>query len=69
MGFELDEDTVRAKYGEGWSKKVAAPPVPPLDTSQQVVDTKAGKPTNFSELNSRDALDHLVDDALGDWQP
>ena len=28
MGFELDEDTVRAKYGEGWSKKAAALPAP-----------------------------------------
>ncbi len=27
MGFELDEDTVRAKYGEGWSKRaVVVPP-------------------------------------------
>ncbi|MCW5650505.1 MAG: DUF935 family protein [Ramlibacter sp.] len=26
MGFELDEDTVRAKYGAGWSKKAAPPP-------------------------------------------
>ncbi len=25
MGFELDEDTVRAKYGEGWSKRVGEP--------------------------------------------
>lgn len=78
MGFELDVDTVRAKYGEGWSKKVATPPVPPVPlvsgTSQQV-DNKAarapanGRPANFSELDPRDALDHLVDGALSDWQP
>ena len=28
MGFELDEDAVRARYGEGWKKK--AQPTPPL---------------------------------------
>ena len=26
MGFELDEDSVRAKYGEGWSKRAVAEP-------------------------------------------
>jgi len=74
MGFELDVDTVRAKYGEGWSKKVA-PPVQPQN-GQQVVDSKVdkpapmnGQPASFAELDPRDALDHLVDDALGDWQP
>lgn len=30
MGFELDVDTVRAKYGEGWSKKAAVLPVAPV---------------------------------------
>ena len=29
MGFELDEDAVRAKYGEGWRKRVAPAPLPP----------------------------------------
>lgn len=47
MGFELDVDTVRAKYGEGWSKKVAAPPEPPVaGTSQQGGDDK---PASFAE--------------------
>ena len=77
MGFELDVDTVRAKYGEGWSKKVAAPPGPPVTgTGLQGGDDKVGKPApetrqpaSFAELDPRDALDHLVDDALGDWQP
>ena len=30
MGFELSEDAVRAKYGEGWSKKKT--PAPPKNT-------------------------------------
>jgi hypothetical protein len=29
MGFELSVDAVRAKYGEGWEKKAAAPVPPP----------------------------------------
>lgn len=28
MGFELDENTVRARYGDGWRKKAAAAPEP-----------------------------------------
>ncbi|MBX9935050.1 MAG: DUF935 domain-containing protein [Burkholderiaceae bacterium] len=33
MGFELDEDTVRAKYGEGWHKKKTPPsPSTPQNT-------------------------------------
>lgn len=28
MGFELDEDAVRAKYGDGWHKKAAPAPLP-----------------------------------------
>ncbi|OJV61462.1 MAG: hypothetical protein BGO35_05990 [Burkholderiales bacterium 64-34] len=37
MGFELDENTIRAKYGEGWSKKKAPtpPPVPPQTTATE----------------------------------
>jgi hypothetical protein len=29
MGFELNLDAVRAKYGEGWEKKAPAPAQPP----------------------------------------
>ena len=32
MGFELDEETARAKYGDGWSKKVPAPDADPKAT-------------------------------------
>ncbi len=70
MGFELDLDTVRAKYGEGWTKKAQ----PPDTTDKAPAPTPAAgqeraKSPNFSEAQSRDALDHLVDDALGDWEP
>lgn len=58
MGFELSEDAVRERYGEGWSKK-AAPPAPPPGaapgalpaTGQPVVDNKlpAGSDPNAEQ--------------------
>jgi phage gp29-like protein len=68
MGFELDVDTVRAKYGEGWSKKAAAEPGGAPSPAPSPGPARDKTP-NFSEVQSRDALDHLVDDALGDWEP
>lgn len=38
MGFELEEEAVREKYGDGWRKKKAPDPVPP--TVVPVVDHK-----------------------------
>lgn len=78
MGFELDENTVRAKYGEGWSKKApppAAPPplgsiAPPADPAAPAAPAPGqAAPANFAELEHGDALDRLVADALGDWHP
>lgn len=78
MGFELDENTVRAKYGEGWSKKAAPPPPPPaptLPTPEPATgsgSSKAPAAASFSEPGQAqpgDALDELVDGALADWQP
>lgn len=67
MGFALSLDAVRAKYGEGWERKA------PAGEPDRVVNNRNGsgeqQPANFAELSSRDALDHLVDDALGDWEP
>lgn len=82
MGFELDEDTVRAKYGEGWKKKAPPPapePAPMLQQPPAPGPRRAGPAqppepatASFAEpgpAQSRDALDALVDDAMGDWQP
>lgn len=78
MGFELDENTVRAKYGEGWSKKAAPPPppaAPTLPTPEPATGSgspKAPAAASFAEpgqAQSGDALDELVDGALADWQP
>lgn len=97
MGFELDEATIQAKYGEGWHKKAPAmPPAPfpaptpapspgeapagpPVAAPGAPSPAPAGAPgaapapkpgpANFAELSPTDALDQLVTDALGDWQP
>lgn len=53
MGFELDENTVRAKYGEGWYKKAA----PALAT--------AAKPASFAEPGPGPSATGPIVDALG----
>lgn len=85
MGFELSEEAVRAKYGEGWSKK-AAPAMPPAlagvaaagKTTVPAVDGENPRKTgeqaaaSFAEAAraaSRDAIDTLVDSELADWEP
>lgn len=60
MGFELSEDAVRAKYGEGWSKKKT--PVPPPTPKPGVGPLK---PADFAESVDRqdtgqDAIDAAV---------
>lgn len=63
MGYELDEDTLRAKYGEGWKKKAAPVPPPILQPTGLPVannhpgatkadETKQGDPASFAEAAS-----------------
>lgn len=75
MGFELSEEAVREKYGEGWSKKKTPPPTAPVPAQQPPVKPGAepdgaGDPgsVNFAEMDGRDALDALVDEAIGEWR-
>lgn len=53
MGYELDEDTVRAKYGEGWRKKAAPAPqsvlTTPAQTRPPAPASAQEEPTNFAE--------------------
>ena len=67
MGFELDEDTVRAKYGEGWSKKAAALPVP------APAPVHGPAPANFAEPGAAgsagDEVDTLIANELAQWRP
>ncbi|MEG0051676.1 MAG: DUF935 family protein [Comamonas sp.] len=67
MGFEMDEDTVRAKYGEGWSKMV-----PP--SSAPSPQPKARGSASFAEpaaisTAQPDALDALIDAEQSQWHP
>lgn len=69
MGFELDEATVIARYGEGWHKKSAAAP-PPVPTPDA---TAKGKAKDFAEpvtvTSEPDALDVLVMAERDQWHP
>ena len=79
MGFELDEDTARAKYGEGWSKKVPAATsrpgqILPIGASDKPFPD-AGR-ANFAEsplqpamVQQPDALDSLIAEEKAQWQP
>jgi phage gp29-like protein len=82
MGYELDADTLRAKYGEGWTKRamVVAPPL--LGTpGQPVARDRLGAPSaeretaaSFAEAQAQraanmDAMDELVAQEMADWQP
>lgn len=73
MGFELSEEAVREKYGEGWSKKktpAAPPPTLPVKPAP-AGDAPQGDgegTANFAEMAGMDAIDVLVAEALGDWQ-
>lgn len=45
MGFELSEEAIRSKYGEGWSKKKIPPPSKPIDpAAKPVVDNRKLEP-------------------------
>lgn len=73
MGFELSEEAVREKYGEGWSKKRAAPTPGPTATppvpGRKPVPGVGADLANFAEGGGPDVIDVLVDEALGDWKP
>lgn len=76
MGFELDENTVRAKYGEGWSKKVPVPPPPlqdvPINSPGVLAIPEAPSAASFAEpdmvpTTQPDALDALIDAEQAQW--
>ena len=73
MGFELSEEAVREKYGEGWSKKSSPPPPVPTATppapGRKPVPAGGADLANFAEGGGPDVIDVLVDEALGDWKP
>lgn len=73
MGYELDEDTVRSKYGEGWRKRQAATP-PALLTPAvgAVIPAVKGRPASFAEGSAPDPIEAVTDAleraAAPEWQ-
>jgi len=70
MGFQLSLDQVRAKYGDGWEKKATpAAPARVVNNGNGGGEQQPAASADFAEMEPRDAIDHLVDEALGDWEP
>lgn len=68
LGFDLDEATGRAKYGEGWHKQAKAAPVPlPAPTSGLPASFAEAKVANPTSMDA--ALDAAIAYELADWQP
>lgn len=67
LGYELSEDAVKARYGDGWTKKAApTPPLPKSPPTQPVVDNKnpGSMPAQFAEpqaANGQLAIDQAID--------
>lgn len=53
LGFELSEEAVRSRYGEGWSRK--AEPKPSTTTGLPVVDNKKGAAANDEQAAAQAA--------------
>lgn len=76
MGFELSLDQVRARYGDGWEKKVESEPAVAHQGPDPVVDNGKGNDAppeqeesgRYAELGGRDVIDDAVADALDDWE-
>lgn len=68
MGFDLSEDAVRSKYGEGWTKRAAPPPPDPATAApgQRVAFAEpATAPDPPAPIT--DTLTQASTDTLGDW--
>jgi len=58
MGFELSEESVRSKYGEGWSKKEAPAPVTPVPADDdKPEEPEVGEPEDKATLDFAEASD------------
>lgn len=63
LGFQMTEEGVKAKYGDHWERKAAAPVPSALPGG--------GDPASFAEGDAAepDAIDRLIAAELADWQP
>ena len=69
MGFELDEATVRARYGEGWHKRQAAATTVATGPADAQTAASFAEAMGQSRLQPADAVDVLVAAELADWRP
>lgn len=77
MGFELEEDQAKARYGEGWSKRQTPDPTPvvlPSTPSVPADPADPARPLDFAEASrstaqETDMLDQLIDSERAQWQP
>lgn len=78
MGYELDADSLRAKYGEGWTKRAtthvlnAGQPVEnnvPMATRTEQAQSASFAQAQAQRLANMDAMDALVAQELADWRP
>ena len=71
MGYELNEESVRSRYGEGWTKRVM--PAPSLGADAQPGQPQLSRPASFAEAPvppvNRDSLDALIDEEQAQWRP
>ncbi len=69
MGFEMDENTVRAKYGEGWTKKTTPRQayLLPTEVPGQATPASFAEPGNTSSAEP-DALDALIEEERSEWR-
>ncbi|GAB4209341.1 MAG: hypothetical protein Fur0019_16070 [Tibeticola sp.] len=73
MGYELDEDTLRARYGEGWRKRQTASGEPSRDAMANPAGTSGSPPpggtgaaASFAEAALASAADDPADPLAGD---
>lgn len=74
MGFELDEATVKARYGEGWKKKTSVNPDTQIQPGTKPQQTPSQTAASFAEAPAKaeyqpDALDALIDAEQAAWRP
>lgn len=74
LGFELDEATARAKYGEGWHKRpevglAPLPTLPTLPASFAEAGAGRGDAGDSAGASMDAAIQVAVEAELADWQP
>ena len=67
LGFDLDEATGRAKYGEGWHKQAKAAPALPASFAE--AGAGAGDAGDSAGASMDAAIQAAVQAELADWQP